>query len=153
MSQTHLQFRVRAPDSRPRHDDDSRGCGLFVDGLLFDNWSDPIETACGARAELHRRTHPRQLTAALDRPRYGRRGVEGRPSALVAIVIEAGRDSDGTFRTTKITVPRARIEGENGTTTEWKSKALRAYQRRTLAADVLIASAYLAPTRDASAAR
>jgi transposase-like protein len=32
------------------------------------------------------------------------------------------------------------------TTTEWKSRALRAYQRRTLAADALIASCYLAGT-------
>ena len=31
-------------------------------------------------------------------------------------------------------------------TTEWKSKALRAYQRRTKAADALIASAYLSGT-------
>jgi putative transposase len=51
-----------------------------------------------------------------------------------------------TFGSTEITMPRARIEGENGTTTEWKSKALRAYQRRTLAADVLIASTYLTGT-------
>ncbi|EHK54769.1 transposase mutator type [Mesorhizobium alhagi CCNWXJ12-2] len=29
---------------------------------------------------------------------------------------------------------------------EWKSKALRAYQRRTMAADALIASVYLAGT-------
>ena len=56
------------------------------------------------------------------------------------------RSLTGTFGTTEITVPRARIEGENRTTTEWKSKALRAYQRRTLAADALIASAYLAGT-------
>jgi Transposase, Mutator family len=34
----------------------------------------------------------------------------------------------------------------HGKTTEWKSKALRAYQRRTLAADALIASTYLAGT-------
>ena len=34
----------------------------------------------------------------------------------------------------------------DGKTTEWKSKALRAYQRRTLAADALIASTYLAGT-------
>jgi mutator family transposase len=33
-----------------------------------------------------------------------------------------------------------------GRTTEWKSQALRAYQRRTLAADALIASCYLAGT-------
>jgi putative transposase len=34
----------------------------------------------------------------------------------------------------------------DGKTTEWKSKTLRAYQRRTLAADALIASTYLAGT-------
>jgi putative transposase len=32
------------------------------------------------------------------------------------------------------------------TLAEWKSRALRAYQRRTLAADALIASTYLAGT-------
>jgi len=43
-------------------------------------------------------------------------------------------------------VPRARLNTADGKTTEWKSKALRAYQRRTLAADALIASTYLAGT-------
>ena len=42
-----------------------------------------------------------------------------------------------------IAVPRARLEGADGTTTEWRSSALRAYQRRTLVADALIASTYL----------
>ena len=36
--------------------------------------------------------------------------------------------------------------GADGETTEWKSKVLRTYQRRTLVADALIASAYLAGT-------
>jgi transposase-like protein len=52
----------------------------------------------------------------------------------------------GTFGKTEIDVPRARLKTANGKTTEWRSKALRAYQRRTLAADALIASAYLAGT-------
>ena len=43
-------------------------------------------------------------------------------------------------------MPRARLNTADGKTTEWKSKALRAYQRRTLAADALIASTYLAGT-------
>jgi putative transposase len=43
-------------------------------------------------------------------------------------------------------VPRARIVGEDGKTSEWKSKSLRAYQRRTKAADALIAGAYLSGT-------
>jgi hypothetical protein len=42
-------------------------------------------------------------------------------------------------------VPRARLDTPDGhTTTEWRSSALRAYQRRTLAADALIATCYLA---------
>ena len=43
-------------------------------------------------------------------------------------------------------MPRARLNTPEGKTTEWKSKALRAYQRRTLAADALIAGSYLAGT-------
>ena len=43
-------------------------------------------------------------------------------------------------------MPRARIEGEDGKTSEWKNKSLRAYQRRTKAADALIAGAYLSGT-------
>jgi Transposase and inactivated derivatives len=43
-------------------------------------------------------------------------------------------------------VPRARLNAADGKTTEWKSRTLRAYQRRTLAADALIAGCYLAGT-------
>jgi hypothetical protein len=46
----------------------------------------------------------------------------------------------------EIEVPRARLNTPDGKTTEWKSKALRAYQPRTLVADALIAGAYLAGT-------
>jgi hypothetical protein len=48
---------------------------------------------------------------------------------------------NGTFRTP--CVPRARLNTPDGKTTEWKSEALPAYQRRTRAADALIAGAYL----------
>jgi transposase-like protein len=43
-------------------------------------------------------------------------------------------------------VPRARLDTPDGKTTEWKSRTLRAYQRRALAADALIAGTYLAGT-------
>jgi len=36
------------------------------------------------------------------------------------------------------------LDTRDGETTEWKSRALRAYQRRTRAADALIAGCYLA---------
>ena len=44
----------------------------------------------------------------------------------------------------EIAVPRARLGTAEGKTTEWKSTALRAYQRRTKQAGSLIAGAYLA---------
>ena len=56
------------------------------------------------------------------------------------------RSLTGSFGQTEITVPRARLQTSDGRTTEWHSKALRAYQRRTLTADALIAGAYLAGT-------
>ena len=56
------------------------------------------------------------------------------------------RTLTGTFGSTEITMPRARLKADDGKTSEWKSKALRAYQRRTKAADALIASTYLAGT-------
>ena len=56
------------------------------------------------------------------------------------------RTLTGTFGKTRIAVPRARLTGEDGKTREWRSGLLRAYQRRTRAADALIAGAYLAGT-------
>ena len=56
------------------------------------------------------------------------------------------RSLTGTFGPIEIAVPRARLTTSEGKTTEWKSQALRGYQRRTLAADALIASTYLAGT-------
>ena len=52
----------------------------------------------------------------------------------------------GTFGEALISVPRARIDAPDGKTREWRSKILPTYQRRTKAADALIAGAYLAGT-------
>jgi putative transposase len=43
--------------------------------------------------------------------------------------------------------------GEDGKTREWKSASLRAYQRRTKAADALIAGVYLSGTNTRRARR
>ena len=119
---------------------------------VFENWFDPIESGIRERVrgfieELIRG----ELDEVLARPRYGRRPKTGDDAAS-----EAGapghrhgsrrRSLTGTFGKVEITVPRARLQAENGTTTEWKSQAVRAYQRRTLAADAVIAGAYLAGT-------
>ena len=52
----------------------------------------------------------------------------------------------GTFGTETVSVPRARIEDDEGKITEWRSKALPRYQRLTRKAEALIASVYLAGT-------
>jgi putative transposase len=52
----------------------------------------------------------------------------------------------GTFGATTVSVPRARLESVEGETTEWKSKSLSAYRRRTKEVDALIAGSYLSGT-------
>ena len=117
---------------------------------LFDNWFDPIETEVRARArEFIEEMIRGELDTVLARPRYsrsqmtgneGRAGIEGHRHG------SRTRSLTGTFGPIEIAVPRARLNTPEGRTTEWKSQALRAYQRRTLAADALIASTYLAGT-------
>ncbi len=117
---------------------------------LFDNWFDPIEAEIRARArgfieELIRG----ELDDALSRPRYQRSKMAADEEKAVVTGHRHGsrrRSLTGTFGPIEVAVPRARLNTAEGKTTEWKSQALRAYQRRTLAADALIASTYLAGT-------
>src|SRR5690348_425298 len=93
-----------------------------------------------------------ELETALARPRYGRRPKMDPEDADGASGIcgyrhgHRSRSLIGTFGRVEIAVPRARLDSATGKTTEWKSSALRAYQRRTKQADSLIAGAYLAGT-------
>lgn len=115
---------------------------------LFDNWFDPIETAVRARArEFIEELIHGELDAVLARPRYGRSWVAGDEERAGVGGHRHGRRTrslTGTFGPIEIEVPRARLNTADGRTTEWRSSVLRAYQRRTLAADALIASSYLA---------
>jgi putative transposase len=119
---------------------------------LFDDWFDPIETRIRDRVrELIEEMIRSELDAVLSRPRYGRRSknAESEDVAAGAAGHRHGsrvRTLTGTFGKTEITVPRARLNTSDGKTTEWKSQSLRAYQRRTRAADALIAGAYLSGT-------
>ena len=121
-----------------------------AEGLLFDSWFDPIEDSLRAKVRGFIETMiDEELTSVLSRPRYGRRpaGQDGGEAAAPVVGHRHGRRTrrlTGTFGSTEIAVPRARLLGQDGTTSEWKSAGLRAYQRRTLAADALIASTYLA---------
>jgi len=117
---------------------------------LFDDWFDPIETEVRDRARQFIKELIRsELDAVLARPRYGRGEMAGGEASAGVTGHRHGsrtRSLTGTFGPVEIAVPRARLNTPEGRTTEWKSQALRAYQRRTLAADVLIASTYLAGT-------
>src|SRR4029453_10959038 len=118
---------------------------------LFDDWFDPIEAGVRDRVrEFIQAMIEGELDAALMRPRYGRRSPSSSGDAGGPVVVPGHRHGHrsrslmGTFGRTEIEVPRARLDGVDGKTTEGKRKTLPAYQRRTLAADALIASTYLA---------
>ena len=120
---------------------------------LLDDWFDPIEVGLRDRVrEFIQAMIEAELEAALSRPRYARRPKEASENADGASGITGHRHGHrsrsllGTFGRVEIAVPRARLATAEGKTAEWKSTALRAYQRRTKRADSLIAGAYLAST-------
>src|SRR6201987_1126561 len=125
--------------------------GEIAVGLL-DEWFDPIEAGLRDRVRDFIQTMiESELEAVLSRPRYARR-PKADPENTGGCGIAGHRHGHrsrsllGTFGRVEIAVPRARLDTAEGTTTEWKSTALRAYQRRTKQADSLIAGAYLAGT-------
>ncbi len=111
--------------------------------LLGADWNDPIEDGIRSRVRgFIESIIEEELEAALGRGRYQR-------SAEPPAGYRNGhreREVLGTFGSEKIRVPRARLATEDGTTAEWRSKALRRYQRLTKRAEALIASVYLAGT-------
>ena len=120
---------------------------------LLDDWFDPIEAGLRDRVrEFIQAMIEAELEGALCRRRYGRRPIPqdedtNGPSGMSGHRHgHRSRSLVGTFGRVEIAVPRARLDTAEGKTTEWKSTALRAYQRRTKRADSLIASAYLAGT-------
>ena len=120
---------------------------------LFDNWFDPIEAGLRDRArEFLQAMFEGELDGVLARSRYARcakppsGGSEDSASVAGHRHGHRSRSLLGTFGRVEIEMPRARLNRPDGKTTEWKSQALRAYQRRTLAADALIAGVYLAGT-------
>jgi transposase-like protein len=117
---------------------------------LFSGWFDPIETRVRQRVRgFIEELIEAELEEVLSRPRYARAAPAGAGNAPRGHRHgHRSRKLTGTFGPGEITVPRARLKAGEGKTVEWNSKTLPAYQRRTQAADALIAGTYLAgPTR------
>src|SRR5215469_112468 len=95
---------------------------------LLDNWFDAIEVGLRERVrEFIQTMIESELETALDRPRYGRRPTADAQKSAVAHGISGHRHGHrsrslmGTFGRVEIAVPRARLDGAGGKTTEWKS--------------------------------
>jgi len=134
--------------------------------LLGEGWRDGLEA--GVRGRIRgfiEELLDEELTAALGRARYARaRAPDRLPSAAGEPAIDGSDAPDvvlpvgghrnghrdrqvmGTFGSITVSVPRARIEAADGKTSEWHSKTLPAYQRRTKEIDAVIAGSYLAGT-------
>jgi transposase-like protein len=104
------------------------------------DWLDPLEERVrqSIRSFIEQLVES-ELAAFLGRPRYGRSGhVAGHRNG------HRERQLLGTFGPTTVSLPRARVQGTDGRTREWRSQALRAYKRLTQRAEALIAGVYLA---------
>src|ERR1700740_3340540 len=105
---------------------------------LLGDWFDPIEAGLRDRVrEFIQTMIESELETALARPRYARRPKTDAENAGGPRLTSGHRHGHrsrslmGTFGRVEITVPRARLDTTAGKTTEWKSAALRAHQRRT----------------------
>lgn len=111
--------------------------------LASDGAFDPLEDAVRQRVRCFiEAIIEEELEAALGRGRYERacEGAKGHRNG------HRERQVIGTFGAETVTAPRARLIDDDGQASEWRSKALRRYQRLTKKAEALIASVYLAGT-------
>src|SRR5206468_6700487 len=104
-------------------------------------WFDPIEAGLRERIRgFIEELLEQELTAALGRRRHGRGPSPGHRHG------HRERRLTGSFGPVAISVPRARLRAEDGTTREWRGAALPRYARMTRQVEALIAGAYLAGT-------
>jgi putative transposase len=115
------------------------GTGLFAS----EAWFDPIEAGVRDRVRgFIEELLEQELTTALGRNRHER--TTDAPSGYRNGTRE--RRLVGSFGPVQISVPRARMAAEGGSTQEWRSTALPRYARMTRQVEALIAGAYLAGT-------
>ena len=110
--------------------------------FLGKDWFDPLETAVRGRIRgFIEEMLEAELDSALQRGRYDRHGTaRGHRHGHRA------RQLVGTFGPVTLSVPRARLVGADGRTSEWRNQTIPAYRRLTKRAEALIAGAYLSGT-------
>jgi putative transposase len=111
--------------------------------LAGDGAFDPLEDGVRRRVRAFiEAILEEELRAALGRGRYERsaEGARGQRNG------HRERQIIGTFGAETVKIPRARMIDEDGQASEWRSKALRRYQRLTKKAEALIAAVYLSGT-------
>ena len=119
-------------------------------GMLSTAWFDPIETAVRHRVrEFIEALVAAELDEALGRVRYQRR--RGTPDGVAGGTAgyrhgQRERQLLGSFGPVRISVPRARLTGADGTNREWRSEVLPRYARMTKQVEALITGAYLSGT-------
>jgi len=118
---------------------DNRKSPLPLDGVVVDPIEDRLRETVRTTIEA---LFEEELASFLGRLRYDRGEGERRGYRNG----KRDRQIVGTFGPETISVPRARIEGDDGKTTEWRSQALGRYQKLTKKAEALIASVYLSGT-------
>ena len=107
-----------------------------------EDWFDPLETAVRDRIRgFIEQMLEAELEGALKRRRYARCGrTRGHRHG------HRERRLVGIFGPVTLSVPRARLAGTDGETSEWRSRTIPAYKRLTKRAEALIAAAYLSGT-------
>src|SRR5436305_880815 len=107
-----------------------------------EDWFDPLEGAVRERIRgFIEEMLEGELDAALQRRRYDRRGpAHGHRHG------HRERHLIGTFGPVTVSVPRARLAGVDGRTSEWRNRTIPSYKRLTKRAEALIAATYLAGT-------
>jgi transposase-like protein len=107
-----------------------------------EDWFDPLETAVRGRIRgFIEEMLEAELELALQRGRYDRHGTtRGHRHGHRA------RQLVGTFGPVTLSVPRARLAGADGRTSEWRNQTIPTYRRLTKRAEALIAGAYLSGT-------
>jgi putative transposase len=110
--------------------------------FLGEDWFDPLETAVRGRIRgFIEEMLEAELESALQRGRYDRHGPRrGHRHGHRA------RQLVGTFGPVTLSVPRARLAGADGRTSEWRNQTIPTYRRLTKRAEALIAGAYLSGT-------